>query len=116
MFLGRHDFSALGRAMKPGASTTREVMQSKWALNGSTLTYEVKANAFLYHMVRRLVFVQVKYAQQKITEEEIRAAVENGKNIKPGLAPARGLVLAEVTYPQQKQVIIVDREILDDMA
>ena len=116
MFLGRHDFSALGRAMKPGASTTREVMQSKWALNGSTLTYEVEANAFLYHMVRRLVFVQVKYAQQKITKEDIRTAVENGTNIKPGLAPARGLVLSEVTYSQQKQVKIVDREILDDMA
>jgi len=113
---GRHDFSAFGRAMKPGATTTREVMVSRWTLKDSSLTYEVEANAFLYHMVRRLVFVQVRCAQNRITLDEIRAAVQDGSSMKPGLAPARGLVLAEVTYPQHKQEDIVDREILDDMA
>jgi tRNA pseudouridine38-40 synthase len=116
MVTGRHDFSAFGRAMKPGATTTREVMMSRWTLKDSSLTYEVEANAFLYHMVRRLVFVQVRCAQNRITLDEIRAAVQNGSNMKPGLAPARGLTLAEVTYPQHKQAEIVDREILDDMA
>ena len=116
MVTGRHDFSAFGRAMKPGATTTREVMMSRWALKDSSLTYEVEANAFLYHMVRRLVFVQVRCAQNRITLDEIRSAVQDGRSMKPGLAPARGLTLAEVTYPQQKQVEIVDREILDDMA
>ncbi len=112
---GTHDYSAFGRAMKPGASTVREVMVSRWTLSGDSLTYEVEANAFLYHMVRRLVYVQVQVARGKITEEALLAGIETGKQIKPGLAPARGLVLTEVTYPKQKQVKI-DSDTLDDMA
>lgn len=115
MILGRHDFSAFGRAMKPGASTEREVMLSKWSRSGTSLTYDVEGNAFLYHMVRRLVYVQVQTARQKISEEDLELGVETGKQLKPGLAPARGLVLTEVKYPKHKQVEI-EREILDDMA
>jgi tRNA pseudouridine38-40 synthase len=116
LFLGRHDFSAFGRAMKPGASTIREVMLSRWTQNGSSLAYEVEANAFLYHMVRRLVFVQVAHARKKITREEILNAIETGKENKSGLAPSRGLTLTEVTYPPDKQVEVENSEILDDMA
>jgi tRNA pseudouridine38-40 synthase len=115
MLLGRHDFSAFGRAMKPGASTTREVMLSRWSKSNSSLTYEVEANAFLYHMVRRLVYVQVQVARQKISQDELRQGIETGTLLKPGLAPSRGLVLAGVTYPARKQDEI-DSEILDDMA
>lgn len=116
MFVGRHDFSALGRAMKPGATTIRDVLMSRWSREGDSLTYEVEANAFLYHMVRRLVYVQVMFAEQKISSEDLSAAIEKAKRIKPGLAPACGLNLAEVTYPESKQVKIVECENFDDMA
>jgi tRNA pseudouridine38-40 synthase len=116
MMMGTHDFSAFGRAMKPGASTTREVMLSRWSQLDSSLIYEVEANAFLYHMVRRLVYVQVLFARQKITEAEITLGIEKGFHLKSGLAPAKGLVLAKVTYPESMQAKIADSEILDDMA
>jgi tRNA pseudouridine38-40 synthase len=116
VMIGTHDYSAFGRAMKPGASTTREVMRSHWACTDSRLTYEVEANAFLYHMARRLVFVQVQFALQKITEAELSLGIHSGQQLKPGLAPAKGLALTEVTYATRKQVKIVDSEILDDMA
>jgi tRNA pseudouridine38-40 synthase len=116
MFTGRHDFSAFGRAMKPGATTIREVLKSSWSKEGNFLAYEVEANAFLYHMVRRLVYVQVMTARQKISLEELREAIENAKTVKPGLAPSQGLTLAEVTYPASRQVDIVECENFDDMA
>ncbi len=116
MFVGRHDFSAFGRAMKPGATTIREVFMSRWSQKEDSLTYEVKANAFLYHMVRRLVYVQVMFAEQKISLEDLSEAIDNAKRIKPGLAPSRGLNLAEVTYSESKHVKIVECENFDDMA
>ena len=116
MFIGRHDFSAVGRAMKPGATTIREVLMSRWSKQGQSLTYEVQANAFLYHMVRRLVYVQVSFTNRKISRDDLTEAIGSAKRIKPGLAPACGLNLAEVTYPSDKQVEIVECENFDDMA
>jgi tRNA pseudouridine38-40 synthase len=67
--------------------------------------FEVRANAFLYRMVRRLVFVQVAIAQGKVSAEimahpfEKQKSAERGKEQFPaGLAPAHGLTLVEVTY------------------
>jgi tRNA pseudouridine38-40 synthase len=97
-FIGRHDFSAFGRAMKPGSSTVRDVFSSKWETQESGCVYEVKANAFLYHMVRRLVNVQVSYAKGLLTLANICEARDSQTGIKPGLAPAHGLALISVAY------------------
>ena len=64
--------------------------------------FEVQANAFLYRMVRRLVFVQVAVAQGKVSVEEIarslakQASVGRRSGLPSGLAPAHGLTLVEV--------------------
>ncbi len=114
--LGRHDFLAFGRAMKPGASTTREIFLSEWRQQGERLEYEIEGNAFLYHMVRRTVYLLVQIAKEKIALQELADSVQNCTPLKPGLAPARGLVLTEVTYPLDKQEQIDNSEILDDIA
>lgn len=98
LFIGRHDFKAFGRAMKKGGSTIREVFTSRWIIDKDTLRYEVEANAFLYHMVRRLVYVQVRFAQGGLSSQEIVQALDAGLLLKPGLAPAQGLTLAEVKF------------------
>ncbi len=107
-FIGRHDFSAFGRAMKPGSSTVREVFSSKWEAHETGCRYEVRANAFLYHMVRRLVNVQVSYAKGLLSLEEIRGARDSQVLIKPGLAPAHGLVLSSVEYTGGKRGNVVE--------
>jgi len=98
MFVGRHDFSAFGRAMKKGGSTVREVFTSRWLKTAEGWQYEVEANAFLYHMVRRLVYVQVQYAKGHLSLTEIESGVRDGITLKPGLAPAQGLSLVQVSY------------------
>lgn len=113
---GKHDFSAFGRAMKPGASTIREVILSQWTEQYGRLQYKIEGNAFLYHMVRRIVFLQVQFAKNKLSEGDLRNGVINCQPMKPGLAPARGLTLSEVKYPEVKQSAIEDSEILDNMA
>ena len=62
--------------------------------------FEVTANAFLYHMVRRMVFVQVMVGQQRVSLDALQEAltVPAAAKLLPGLAPPQGLILKEVQY------------------
>jgi tRNA pseudouridine38-40 synthase len=113
LFLGTHDFSAFGSPTTPRGGTVRTVLKAEWTQAGlDEWHFHVQADAFLYRMVRRLVFVQVAAAQRKVSDVAIAqalaepAAPENRSTQLPaGLAPAHGLALVEVTYPNAKESI-----------
>jgi len=101
VFSGQHDFSAFGSPPREQSSTTRSVMLSEWKQAEGEWQYEVRAEAFLYRMVRRLVYVQVAVAQGRCSKEIVVRALEKPQTkneIPAGLAPAHGLTLVEVTY------------------
>jgi len=102
VFLGKHDFAALGSPTSVNGSTVRTVMSARWTGSATEWQFEVRADAFLYRMVRRLVFVQVMAAQKRISVEQILQAVETQEKLRAGLAPAHGLSLVEVTYADQQ--------------
>jgi len=106
LFLGTHDFAAFGSPTTPKGTTVRTVMIAEWMQSGrDEWQFEVQADAFLYRMVRRLVFVQLAVAQGKISAEAVTRSLADpvpaGKRseIPSGLAPAHGLTLVEVKYP-----------------
>jgi tRNA pseudouridine38-40 synthase len=99
---GTHDFSAFGTPPRAGGSTVRTVYHAVWQPQAQGLLFEVSANAFLYHMVRRLVYWQVLTAQKRLSLEQWALAVEAAQQLTPGLAPPNGLVLTEVGYPGQE--------------
>lgn len=107
---GRHNFASFGRAMKRGGSTIREIYSSHWVAENDTLLYEVEANAFLYHMVRRLVYIQVRYAQQGLSEQDVEDGLNHQTLLKPGLAPAQGLTLTQVNYSGARNELNEDEE------
>lgn len=96
--LGVHDFSAFGSALRRGGRTEREVFSATWQLQPGGLLFEVSANAFLYHMVRRMVYLQVQVGRQRLELDCLTLAVEAAQPQPPGLAPAHGLSLYEVCY------------------
>jgi tRNA pseudouridine38-40 synthase len=100
---GTHDFTAFGTPLRPGGSTVRDVIQATWRRDEGLRTFEISANAFLYHMVRRLVFTQVLVGQGRISLEEFAAGITAARPQTPGLAPPQGLVLAAVDYRQDRQ-------------
>jgi tRNA pseudouridine38-40 synthase len=98
-FLGRHDFSAFGSPTSLKGTTNRTVTKSEWKrMPDGEWQFEVRADAFLYRMARRLVFVQVALAQGKYLLERVQNALERQEKLPSGLAPAHGLTLVEVTY------------------
>ncbi len=98
ILVGEHDFVAFGKPPRDEAGTIRRVLMAEWINDGNGFRFEVKANAFLYHMVRRMVFLQVRVGQGLMDRKELHLAVAGNRNIKPGIAPANGLELAEVEY------------------
>jgi tRNA pseudouridine38-40 synthase len=99
VFLGTHDFAAFGSPTTPRGTTARTVTRSEWRHTpDGEWQFTVKADAFLYRMVRRLVFAQVSVAQGKHPVEEIRSALAQQEKFAAGLAPAHGLTLVEVIY------------------
>jgi len=105
LFLGTHDFSAFGSPTTPRGGTVRTVMKAEWNKTGEDeWHFEVQADAFLYRMVRRLVFVQVAVAQGKRPADVIARSLAKQlpagarSEIPAGLAPAHGLALIEVVY------------------
>ena len=78
LFLGTHDFAAFGSPTTPKGSTVRTVMKANWMQTekDGMWHFEVRADAFLYRMVRRMVFVQIAVAQGKVSAEAIANALD----------------------------------------
>ena len=107
LFLGTHDFSAFGSPTTPKGTTVRTVMKAEWQqVSEDGWQFEVQADAFLYRMVRRLVFIQVAAAQGKTSVETIANSLAkqfpagSQSGLPSGLAPAHGLALVEVGYKE----------------
>ncbi len=103
LFVGTRDFAAFGSPTSKNGSTVRTVTLARWTRFGNEWQFEVQADAFLYRMARRLVFVQVAVAQGRIKIESVREALERQVPLIAGLAPACGLSLVEVTYADQQK-------------
>jgi len=97
--IGTHDFAALGNPHQPGGSTVRNIIRIAWKKQGELLIFEVVGNAFLYHMIRRIVMVTVKIGQGKAKPNAFQEYLSNPTgSASQGLAPASGLSLVEVRY------------------
>ncbi|MCY4525548.1 MAG: tRNA pseudouridine(38-40) synthase TruA [Anaerolineaceae bacterium] len=102
LLVGKHDFGAFGQAPQ-GNNTVRQVTRSCWSQEplrrGQLLRYRVEGNAFLYHMVRRMVGMQVDLARGRLDMAAFEQVFRSGDLSQAGtLAPACGLVLLEVRY------------------
>jgi len=105
--IGDHDFAALGSPPQQGSSNTvRQVLRSRWTVSrgGAAHTYTIRATAFLYRMVRRLVgmLVQVGRGQLTVAAFADTIASANRRRAK-WLAPPMGLVLDAVAYAPRKE-------------
>jgi tRNA pseudouridine38-40 synthase len=102
MLVGKYDFSAFGSPLKAGGSTIRRVMDASWKTvpglwEDPLLVFEIEADAFLYHMVRRVVYYMVAVGRGEADLVTLRSRLLHPEPVQ-GLAPAHGLVLSEVLY------------------
>jgi len=110
IWLGTHNFGAFGTPPRVAGSTVRKLLSAEWQNRGDEWTFDIQADAFLYRMVRRLVYVQIAVGQGRLLAEMLIRALEMNPDltrevrketesrIPASLAPASGLTLVEVCY------------------
>ena len=100
-FVGTHDFSAfraVGADTDPG-DAVRTVFSARVERQGEMISFRVRADGFLYHMVRILAGTLVAVANGRLGAEEIPAVIESRDRRRAGnTAPACGLYLDTVYY------------------
>lgn len=103
-FLGEHDFAAFCAAGTQVESTVRTIYDLHVTKDGELITISVTGNGFLYNMVRIIAGTLMKVGNGQIAPEKIPEiiALKDRKNAGP-TAPARGLTLVEIKYPEYEK-------------
>lgn len=97
--LGEHDFGAFGRPPIEGGGTVRTLQRADWRQQGDTLRFEIEGNAFLQHMVRKVVAALVAVGTGQLEAPEVLGLLDRpDERWVGGIAPARGLCLEHVQY------------------
>lgn len=100
MFIGSHDFTSFATLDKRETKNMiRNIEKFNVYRNGDMVEFKVKADGFLYNMVRIMSGTLLRIAQNKIKPEDIPRIIEskNRKNAGP-TAPPEGLYLNKVFY------------------
>jgi tRNA pseudouridine38-40 synthase len=103
--LGTHDFTHFGSTgSDPKANPTCTVTEARLTQEGDTLHFDITADHFLYHMVRRLVGTTLRVGRGILPVEGFQATWA-GKALKPSgpTAPPHGLTFVGVGYPPHFQ-------------
>lgn len=99
--VGCHDFDAFTAG--PQAGTQREVFAIEVWRENSTIFLRIAANAFLYRMVRRVAATLVRVGRGELDAADVAALLEPAPRSEVrGTAPAHGLTLLRVKYPECK--------------
>jgi len=94
VFVGRHDFTAFGVADRQPVRTLHWVRVRR---EGSLVTIDVAADAFLRQMVRRIVASLIEVGRGTLDERAVAEALASRQPALHGaVAPARGLCLRRV--------------------
>lgn len=97
---GKHDFAAFSSIHRTVEDTVRTVSDCYFEINDKYFDFFVTADGFLYNMVRIMVGGLLEFSNEKINEQDILNAFNNGdRNILGATAPAEGLYLWQVHYP-----------------
>jgi len=98
-FVGTHDFASLRAAGGSARTSVRTVSRFDVLREGDEIYFFVRADGFLYHMVRIMAGTLLEIARGRLPRgsiPEILAARDRGRA--GATAPAQGLMLWEVEY------------------
>jgi len=100
--LGKHDFSAFRAAGCQASTPNREITSISITRDADWLTLDVTADAFLQHMVRNLTGTLVSVGLGEKPPHWMAEVLASRDRKQGGIAaPAHGLTLVGVGYPQE---------------
>ena len=97
--LGKKDFSAFMAEGSDVEDTVRNVTYLSVEKTGDLIEIKIRADGFLYNMVRIIVGTLVEVAYGRFSPSDIERIIDSKDRTKAGMtAPAEGLYLNKVIY------------------
>jgi tRNA pseudouridine38-40 synthase len=97
--IGKHDFAAFGQAPIEGGHTRREIRRAEWSSKKEEYSFDIEADAFLYHMVRRIVAAMISVGLGRTELSKFQELIRDpSKRWEGAIALPNGLVLEKVNY------------------
>jgi len=98
--LGEHDFTSFRTVHCQSHSAIRTVKHCRVTRQGDYLVVDIKANAFLHHMVRNIVGSLMRVGQSQETPQWMKEVLLAKNRCVAGVtAPPEGLYFVDVDYP-----------------
>ncbi len=99
--VGEHDFSSFCAAGAQVKTTVRTVYSLEVLQDGALITIRITGNGFLYNMVRIIAGTLIRVGSGQWEPEQIPRILEARNRAEAGpTAPAKGLTLMEIRYPE----------------
>lgn len=99
---GKHDFAAFQAAGGTAKTTVRTIREAGLSVAGKEWILTVSGDAFLYNMVRIIAGTAAEIGLHRLGEDAFERALETGDRLALGMtAPAQGLELTKVEYPDE---------------
>ena len=102
LLIGRHDFAPLSGALAAGKSTVRSIYAARLWREVELVRFEVEANAFLPHQMRRIAGLLLAVGSGHLSPEGVWGILDGHSNLrameKLATAPPQGLCLMQVKY------------------
>ena len=99
---GEHDFACLSGPVPYGNSTVRNVCATRLWRKEEIVQFDVEANAFLPHQMRRIAGLLVAVGTGRLSPEGVRAIMKGHSDLwvpeKVPTLPPQGLCLMQVNY------------------
>ncbi len=97
--LGTHDFLSFSKFNPELGNTNCTIYDARWMMEKSMVTFHIRANRFLHHMVRYLVGTMIAVTQEKVAENDFVSLVNlPRRDVHIFKAPPNGLILNQVSY------------------
>jgi tRNA pseudouridine38-40 synthase len=100
--LGEHDFTAFRAVQCQARHAVRNVQDISVRREGEEVVVDIRANAFLHHMVRNIVGLLLAVGTGRVPPDRARQQIEGReRSLGEATAAAHGLYLWRVDYPPE---------------
>jgi tRNA pseudouridine38-40 synthase len=99
---GEMDCGLFAGPQDPGKSPRRYISQAYFFIQGDTLVFEIRANAFLWKMVRSIAGTLLHYEERRLPPADFADMVRSADRSRAGpTLPPQGLFLWKIDYYQE---------------
>jgi tRNA pseudouridine38-40 synthase len=95
------DFTSFSRLHTDVKTNNCKILWAEWEVLNTQLIFTIKADRFLRNMVRAIVGTLLEVGKGKLSLSDFRKIIEAKDRAAAGAsAPAKGLFLVDVEYPE----------------